>query len=151
MKDDDDYLLNFIDDELDDYNNWLDGLDAHFVSLVKKNSGSITLALARLIDEKGGFSLNAIIKETGLCKQTAYNHLKCLVENKILWKSAIVKGRGRPIVIYARTKNPIKHLSNEIVSLSFEKLKSICAYNSRGVCGKNKELCSLTNCPNILK
>jgi predicted ArsR family transcriptional regulator len=87
-----------------------------------------------------------------LSKQTTHNHLKHLVRDGILTRETIINGKGRPKIFYNRSEKPIKISKEEVVSVSFRKLKSLCKKKtSYGYCEeKNKECCSLYS-PAVLK
>ena len=112
----------------------------------------ICIALTELVQKEGKLSLNQIIQKTGLCKQTAHNHLKHLLRDGVLTRKATIQGKGRPTMYYRRTAKPLKQVRGEVVSITFNKLKNICKKRGKYEhCQlKNKE-CDIFNCPVILR
>ena len=138
-------------------------LESHFAEILRKYrkeqdpyddtlSNSFEIPIARLIQDEGKLSLKDVIKKTGLSRQTAINNLKTLTKNGYLSRQSLVKGRGRPTILYYRTQKPINILKfGNAVTLSFQKLKHVCRLEKGGFCKQKKCHCSPNICPIVIK
>jgi predicted transcriptional regulator len=116
------------------------------------DSDWVCIPLAKMLEKEGKLSLNEVVKKSGLARQTAHTHLKHLVEDGILIREVIKQGRGRPTILYSRTEKPICILKTEnVVSLTFQKLKRACRFRNDKWCKETKGYCSSKSCPLTLK
>jgi len=136
-------------------------LESHFAEILRKCQkeqtpydapyNSFEIPIARLIQDEGKLSLKDVIKKTGLSRQTAINNLKTLTEKGFLSRQTLVKGRGRPTILYYRTQKPVNILKfGNAVTLSFQKLKHVCRLEKGGFCKEKKCNCSQDLCPIII-
>ncbi len=143
--------------EQDEY---ISKLPDHFAEILKNYmkerdfdyESTFLIPLARLIEDEGKMSLNDVIRESGLARQTVYTNLKNLVRSGFLSRKSIVTGRGRPTILYYRTQKPINSIKVEnAVTITFQKLKHACRFEKGGFCKEKKCHCSPTLCPIIIK
>ena len=108
----------------------------------------ICIPLAEMLQQEGKLSLTQIAKKAGLTRQTTHNHLKHLVKAGILTREAKKQGRGRPTILYKRTKIPINTLKmDSVVTLTFKNLKHACRYRNSSFCTKTERNCNSWCCP----
>jgi predicted ArsR family transcriptional regulator len=102
--------------------------------------------------ESERMSLSQLVKKSGLARQTVHNHLKHLLKAYAVSKVAVKHGRGRPTVIYHKSKLPIETLDEpDIVRLTFQKLKHACRFEKGGWCKEVKSKCVREKCPLTIK
>jgi len=112
----------------------------------------VCIPLAKMLQKEGKLSINSIVKKSGLSRQTAFNHLKHLVNDGLLIRETKKSKRGRPKILYSRTKKPISILKEEdAVSLTFKKLSQVCRHQKGRRCKWTLEKCYSSFCPLILK
>ena len=100
-----------------------------------------------------------ILRKVDFSHNTLRLHLGRLVERDLIVKEKTPSKRlGRPKFMYSipsKVSRQLSHLLSEdyaeIVSLTFNRLKSICKYEKSGYCKKIKGRCEAQNCPQILK
>lgn len=116
-------------------------------------SDFICFPLARLIEKEGKCSLKDLEKKTGLSRRTVHTHLKHLVRDGVLSRESVIKGRGRPTVLYSRTEKSsgvLKYDKEAIVTLRFAILRNVCRLQ-KGQCDKTKKYCTSDLCPLIMR
>ena len=100
-----------------------------------------------------------ILRKVDFSHNTLRLHLSHLVDQRLVVKEKPPsKGLGRPKFMYSvpsKVSRQVHRLLSEdyaeIVSLTFNRLKSICKYEKCGYCKKIKGRCEAQNCPQILK
>jgi len=115
--------------------------------------------ILRLLKDGKLGDFQQILGKVGFSHNTLRLHLKRLVDQGlIVEKKTYSKGRGRPRFTYFMPpklhRQPSRLLSDpfdEIVTLSFRKLRHLCRFEKDGYCKKIKKKCEAQNCPQILK
>lgn len=110
--------------------------------------------LIGVFDGGNTLSISQIVERSGLARQTVHNHLKHMVEAGILSQETAKLGRGRPTILYRRSMKTVPAelvKGNNIVSLSFQRLKHACRFEKGGWCKELKEKCSSERCPLAIK
>jgi hypothetical protein len=135
----------------EEHDAWVSKLDKHFVELWNEGKEDLSIPLARLIEEQGKLSLNILVEKSGLARQTVFSLLKRLVRDEILNREIVIRGRGRPTILFYRTEKPIRMRKLDTASLPFGKLKNVCRYQKNQWCQQKDTFCSIDKCPIILK
>ena len=109
-------------------------------------------SLVEILKVENDLSFSQIVEKSGFARQTVHNHLKHLVAAGILWCEAVKRGRGRPTMIYHRSKQRVEVVEDaDIVSLTFQKLKHVCRFEKGGRCKELRNKCAAEKCPLTLK
>ena len=109
-------------------------------------------SLVEILKVENDLSLSQIVEKSGFARQTVHNHLKHLVAAGILSCQAAKSKRGRPIMIYHRSKHHIEVIEEaDVVRLTFQKLKHVCRFEKGGWCKELKNKCAPEKCPLTLK
>ena len=109
-------------------------------------------SLVGILDRESGLSLSQLIQRSGLARQTVHNHLRHLLKAGIVSEEAVKRGRGRPTILYRRSKQPVQMVEMaDIVSLTFQRLKHVCRFEKGGWCKEIKGKCTPERCPLTLK
>jgi predicted ArsR family transcriptional regulator len=105
-----------------------------------------------VLDVESGLSLSQLIERSGLARQTAHNHLRHLVEAGIVSQDVMKRGRGRPTILYHRSRQPVEMIEGaDIVGLTFQKLRHVCRFEKGGWCKEVKGKCAPERYPLTLK
>jgi predicted ArsR family transcriptional regulator len=100
-----------------------------------------------------------ILLKVGFSHNTLRLHLSHLVDQGLIVKEKMPsKGLGRPKFMYSVPPKVVRQVHRllsedyaEIISLTFNRFKSVCKYEKGGYCKKIKGRCEAQNCPQTLK
>lgn len=105
-------------------------------------------SLVEILKVENDLSLSQIVEKSGFARQTVHNHLKHLVAAGILSCEAEKRGRGRPTMIYHRSRQRVETIGEaDLVSLTFQKLKHACRFEKGGWCKETRSKCTPEKCP----
>jgi len=108
--------------------------------------------LIEILKDKNDLSLSQLVEKSGLARQTVHNHLKHLLETSYLSQEAVKSGRGRPTMVYHRSKQHVEVLEEvDVVRLKFQKLKHACRFEKGGWCKELRGKCASEKCPLTLR
>ncbi|MCE4602393.1 MAG: helix-turn-helix domain-containing protein, partial [Desulfurococcales archaeon] len=84
-----------------------------------------------LLRSRGSMSLEDIAKTLGISKTAALKHLKQLEEEGLVSRSHVKRGRGRPVLIFKASSEPVLQSAHGIASIAVESLKYIERFMGR--------------------
>jgi len=109
-------------------------------------------SLVGIFDRESRLSLSQLVERSGLARQTVHNHLRHLVEIGILSQETVKSGRGRPTILYRRSRQPVETGEGvDVVALTFQKLRHACRFEKGGGCKEVRGKCAPERCPLTLK
>jgi hypothetical protein len=106
-------------------------------------------------------TLSEIVKMSGYSRATIYKWMKELESKGEVEKRSVIKGRGRPIVVYhpgaaisaaekmSRSENSTSMLG--VFPVHFERLQHVCIHSRYGYCKETVQECHPDMCPLIQK
>ena len=100
-----------------------------------------------VFDGDSTLNLSQLVERSDLARQTVHNHLRHLVEIGILSHEAVKSGRGRPTILYRRSRQPVEAGEGvDLVALTFQKLRHACRFEKGGWCKEVRGKCAPERC-----
>jgi len=106
-------------------------------------------------------TLDEIAKMTGYSRATVHKWLKELEPDGAIEKKSVIKGRGRPTMVYypgstisaTDKEDDSKHSvsTSRVFSVNFERLQHVCIHSRYGYCKETIQECNPDICPLLHK